>query len=118
MNSTEVSKKVNEVIECFEHKDRVKRVGVFGSVARGEATAESDVDLVIDFMYDEYIESDPLFAIRKKYIFESVLRDAFVPISVDIVDTDALNSKSNAILSEEVGRDVIWLYDAAQTYSQ
>lgn len=35
-------------------KDRfgVKRVGLFGSIARGEGNAESDVDVVVEFDVD------------------------------------------------------------------
>lgn len=30
-------------------KNDVSRIGVFGSVARGEATSRSDIDLLVDF---------------------------------------------------------------------
>jgi len=110
MDSITVSKKVNEVIRNFQHGDKVKRVGLFGSVARGDSTDKSDIDLVVDFTYDDFLESDPLFAIRKKYMFESVLRDAFVPVAVDIVDYSALSEESNRLLDDEIREDVIWIY--------
>jgi predicted nucleotidyltransferase len=36
-------------VEPLLEKNRVKFAGVFGSFARGEETAESDVDLLVDF---------------------------------------------------------------------
>ena len=39
---------IDRLIEICRQND-VKRVGVFGSLARGEATDESDVDLLVEF---------------------------------------------------------------------
>ena len=39
---------IDRLIEICCQND-VKRVGVFGSLARGEATDESDVDLLVEF---------------------------------------------------------------------
>lgn len=38
----------NKLIEICRHND-VAKIGVFGSMARGEATDKSDVDLLVDF---------------------------------------------------------------------
>ncbi|MFQ5420900.1 MAG: nucleotidyltransferase family protein [Anaerolineae bacterium] len=38
----------NKLIEICRHND-VAKIGVFGSMARGEATEKSDVDLLVDF---------------------------------------------------------------------
>jgi predicted nucleotidyltransferase len=38
----------NKLIEICRQND-VSMLGVFGSVARGEATAQSDVDLLVEF---------------------------------------------------------------------
>ncbi len=49
----EESRKIIEKLKALEpqlKKDmRIKRLRVFGSVARGEARADSDVDLLVDF---------------------------------------------------------------------
>ncbi len=37
-----------KLIEICRQND-VSKVGIFGSVARGEATAESDIDLLVEF---------------------------------------------------------------------
>lgn len=38
----------NKLIEICRNND-VAKIGVFGSMARGEATEKSDVDLLVDF---------------------------------------------------------------------
>jgi len=112
MDSITVSKKVNEVIRNFQHGDRVKRVGLFGSVARGEATAESDIDLLIDFLRDDFVESNPLFAFEKMYMFNTSLRDAFNPVELTIMDVESIDDEYNYWLKEAIEEDLVWIYDA------
>ncbi len=48
MNKEETMKKLQEniyKIKCFG----VKKIGIFGSVVRGEAKEESDIDFVVEF---------------------------------------------------------------------
>jgi uncharacterized protein len=49
-------KNLNEIRQLLEHhkqrlKDKyhIKSIGLFGSVARGDITASSDVDILVDF---------------------------------------------------------------------
>jgi uncharacterized protein len=46
MNSLQFNK--SKLIELCRQND-VKRLSLFGSMARGEATAQSDVDLLVEF---------------------------------------------------------------------
>ncbi len=39
---------INKLIEICRQND-IKRVGTFGSMARGEATEQSDIDLLVEF---------------------------------------------------------------------
>ena len=48
MNTTTLPFDTNKVIEICRRND-VAMLGVFGSVARGEATEQSDVDLLVRF---------------------------------------------------------------------
>ena len=72
----------------------VKSLGIFGSIARGEATAASDIDVLVEF-------SRPvgLFEfIRLKYYLEEI-----TSCSVDLVTHDAIRPiMREAILSEVV----------------
>lgn len=38
----------NKLVEICRQND-VSRIGVFGSMARGEATEQSDIDLIVEF---------------------------------------------------------------------
>lgn len=44
-----VKKIITEEKNTLAKKYNVKRVGIFGSVARGEDTPKSDIDLLVDF---------------------------------------------------------------------
>jgi predicted nucleotidyltransferase len=48
MTTTNLSFDTNRLIEICRKND-VAMIGVFGSVARGEATAQSDIDLLVRF---------------------------------------------------------------------
>ncbi|MBN1323205.1 MAG: nucleotidyltransferase family protein [Methanotrichaceae archaeon] len=56
MNAIEVIRKHEHVIK---ERFSVRRIGVFGSFARGEAGAESDVDILVEFerpTFDNFME--------------------------------------------------------------
>jgi hypothetical protein len=48
MEETTVDQLRNKLIDVLKRHD-VKKAALFGSVARGEATEESDIDLLIEF---------------------------------------------------------------------
>jgi len=48
MNTTNLPIETNKIIEICRKND-VAMIGVFGSVARGEATEQSDIDLLVRF---------------------------------------------------------------------
>jgi len=75
----------------------VKKLSLFGSYARGEADAQSD----LDFMYD-HINSDEAFAY---FGFVQSLEDEF-GCHVDLVSDGISNKK----FLEEVKRDEVILY--------
>ena len=47
--STEILEKLRALKPVLQKEMGIKRLRVFGSVARGDATPESDVDLIADF---------------------------------------------------------------------
>lgn len=70
----------------------VKRIGVFGSIARGDAVAESDVDIIVELAeptFDHYMDL--------KFRLEEVLQR-----SVDLVMADTVKPRLKPIIEQEV----------------
>lgn len=92
MKAIEILKSKEEVIR---QKYGIKRIGIFGSCARGEAREVSDVDVIVEFRedsenFDNYIEL--------KYFLQEVFgRD------VDLVTVDALRPQ----LKDDILREVV-----------
>ena len=101
------------VLDNVEYKARVKRVGVFGSVARGEATFGSDIDFVIDYKYADCINPDAAIIEAKVWFsFEESMRNHFSPVELSIVSLDSLNQNGDIDLKKNIERDVIWIYES------
>ena len=70
----------------------VRRIGVFGSFARGSASAESDVDILVELAeptFDHYMDL--------KFYLEEVLNR-----SVDLVMADTVKPRLRPIIGKEV----------------
>jgi len=80
----------------FEQKFGVKRIGLFGSYARGDVREGSDIDIVA-----ELEKPDLFFLIGVKQAFEEALEK-----KVDVV---RLRDKMNRFLRERIERDVIYV---------
>lgn len=93
MNAVEILKGNEDFIK---QNFGVKRIGIFGSFARGEAKEGSDVDVIVEFRedaenFDNYIEL--------KYFLQKVFgRD------VDLVTVDALRPQ----LKDDILREVVY----------
>jgi uncharacterized protein len=72
-------------------------VRVFGSVARGEATAQSDVDLLVDLTAD--LRGFAMFATLGELAADL---HALLGVSVDVVRISAPSARADAILDEAV----------------
>lgn len=93
MNAIEILKSNEELIR---QKYGVKKIGVFGSFARGEGREGSDVDVIVEFRedsenFDNYIEL--------KYFLEKVFGK-----DVDLVAVDALRPQ----LKDDILREVVY----------
>jgi predicted nucleotidyltransferase len=80
--------------ETLRQQFHVKRIGIFGSVARNEATDKSDIDFVVEF-------DIPLEAyIKNKYSLGDYLRELFGR-EVDLANPNSLKPfYKDIILSE------------------
>lgn len=100
---------IREIVTPIAKKHSLKAVYLFGSYARGEATAESDVDVLID-RAGSTIKS--LFDLGALYndLTQSIGK------SVDIVTLDALEqspaNRSSKIFSTIVKKEARAIYEA------
>lgn len=49
MNKQEIKEKINIQLPLLRDRYHVKRMGIFGSVVRGEEKEESDIDILVEF---------------------------------------------------------------------
>lgn len=86
-----------EVLTCIEQNREalkqfgVRRLGLFGSAARGEATASSDLDFVVEFTeksFDAYMD------------LKTYLEDLF-GCHVDLVLSDTIKPRLRSIIQRE-----------------
>jgi len=80
--------------ETIKKKFKVKEIGVFGSVVRGEGTEGSDIDIIVEFEsegknFDNYMEL--------KFFLEELLGT-----SVDLVSKSAIKERLKSKILEEV----------------
>jgi predicted nucleotidyltransferase len=95
MKASQILKKIQSHKDALSKDHRVKALFLFGSVARGEATSKSDVDILVEFSSQDV----GLFEfLRLKDFLESILER-----HVDLVTRDAVK----AWMKSEVERDLI-----------
>lgn len=82
-------------IVAITHAHKGRSIAVFGSVARGEATKDSDVDFLVDF--------DPTSSLLDLIHLEEALTD-LLGVSVDVISVGALLDSD-----DDIRRDTITL---------
>ncbi|MCL2773669.1 MAG: nucleotidyltransferase domain-containing protein [Oscillospiraceae bacterium] len=92
----------------------LKRVGVFGSYARGEQTTESDIDIVYEDIYTEaYLDDLDDFASKIRSNLSKVLNKP--ELEIDFVTIKGLDSglmkDLNQSIIKSILSDVIWIYE-------
>ena len=89
----------SEIAEICRKND-VDRLGIFGSVARGEATKESDIDLLVRF-------SKPKSLLTIIGLEEEI--EAIIGRPVDLLTEAALSP----YIRKEIIQDLVVIYEAA-----
>lgn len=87
----EVVRLLGGLLPELAHRFSVRRIGVFGSVARQEAGPDSDVDIVVELSeptFDHYMDL--------KFYLEDVLQR-----TVDLVMADAIKPRLRPIIEQE-----------------
>lgn len=86
-------KENSEAIKAIAARHKAFNVAVFGSVARGEDTEASDIDLLVDF--------PPGASLVDEFRLENELRE-FLKVSVDLVSRRGLKPRDSHIRVESM----------------
>jgi len=92
INLSELKAKREAIIEIAA-RHRAFNVAVFGSVARGENTPSSDVDILVDFL--------PESSLVDEFRLENELRE-FLKVPVDLVPREGLKDRDSHIREESI----------------
>jgi predicted nucleotidyltransferase len=87
----------------FCRKHRIGRLDVFGSAARGEATAESDLDLLIDFDDSVRVSTGELLEMAGE-------AEELAGAPVDFVLRRSLEKSANRLARESILKSAVTLY--------
>ncbi len=99
MNRAEILSFLQENKEVFQKQYGIRRIGLFGSYARGEQTDQSDVDILIDMSAD----TENIF--DKRLQLKEVLRQHFLK-NVDVCHERAIKP----VFKELVFKDAIYAW--------
>jgi predicted nucleotidyltransferase len=89
---SEVKDLLRRALPDLEREFGVRRLALFGSVARGEATASSDVDVLVDV--------DPSLGLRFVDLAERI--EALIGIRADVVSRRAISARHWAEIEGEL----------------
>ena len=100
-----ISNRIAEAISTAKNYPYIVRVGVFGSHARNEETAFSDIDILIDYdnSSEEYLDDIDGF-------MEDMER--LIPDKIDYVTMRGLMRCKDELFRQNVLSDVNWVYSA------
>ena len=99
LTQDEIERKLKTIKKQYE-KDGIAIIGFFGSYARGDATEQSDLDILIETKERFVRESDPFGAFSRLREIKEQLQILF-QIPVDIADRSGLHRiAENHILKE------------------
>lgn len=96
MNREEVLKKLEQFKRKYQHVYSFRKIGIFGSVARGEAGLDSDIDILI-----EQIEPD-LFILGA---IKTDLEDEF-GTQIDII---RIRKGMNTFLKNRIEQEAVYV---------
>ncbi len=94
MDAKKIERKLEEKKEQIKRVFHIKEIGIFGSFIRGEQTASSDIDVLVEF---EKGHKDFFNYMRLKYYLEELLGR-----NVDLVIKNAVKSRLKERIFSEV----------------
>jgi predicted nucleotidyltransferase len=102
---TEILRKLAALRANLNAEFGISRIGVFGSVARGEVSVDSDVDLIVEF---DSLRSADLFVLAA--LAETL--KASLGREVDLVTSRSLSKRLR--LKERIEREVLYVAGTAE----
>jgi len=96
MNKENILSYLVEYKELYKNKYHIKRIGLFGSVARDDFTDKSDIDIVVELEKQDFFE---LIGIKQD--IENKFHKA-----VDIV---SYREKMNPFLKQRINKEAIYV---------
>ena len=105
---TEIDRHITETILLAAKYPTIRRVGIFGSYAKGNISQDSDIDLIYDYDYSKQQSTDELLG----YIEE--INDILISYTnapkIDYVWYKGVLESHNTDFRDNLLEDVIWLY--------
>jgi len=108
MSTITFNSKLLETINLARKYPSIKRVGIFGSYARGNSNALSDIDLLYD--YDEHSENGTDDVLNYVDEIDLVIKEFAAVPKIDYVWYGGVAKSDNADFKNNVLNDVIWVY--------
>jgi len=94
MNENEIIKIIEKYLNDSQYKEHIRKLGVFGSVARGNISADSDIDIFVDL---SPVKAFDLIGIKQDI-------EKLTGKHVDIV---AIRDKMNSVLKHRIENEGI-----------
>ena len=108
----ELKKVIIDVLSKSKNKGAVERIGVFGSIARGDYNDKSDIDVAWEYKHLDNEKDLHDYCVLSLNI-EDTLRKNFNR-KVDLIDYQAFyeinQSISDIEFKEEIDKELVWIY--------
>ena len=91
----EIKQKLNQNFDQIKQQYKIKQLGIFGSYIRGEATENSDLDILVEF------EPQARFGLLTFCELENYLNE-LLAVKVDLVMKDGLKPQIGQNILQEV----------------
>ena len=102
-----IDAKIVNIIQLADKYPAITRVGVFGSYARGEEDAKSDIDILYD--HDDVNEDNVLEIMS--YSGEIDIELEKLGLKMDFVPYRGIMNVWDAETRENILQDVVWVYE-------
>ena len=109
MNTTTFDTRLLETIKLARKYPTIKRVGIFGSYAKGNQHVLSDIDLLYD--YDERSERGTDDILDYVDEIDTTLKELTSVPKIDYVWYGGVAESDNAEFKNNVLNEVVWVYE-------